>query len=382
MGAEVIKRSGMGDELNFVPTDPHTLQSKNWENVWIIGDAADVPTSKAGSVAHFMLDVLIENLLRHMEGLVPLPKFDGHANCFIESGFEKGILIDFNYEVEPLPGKFPLPGFGPFSLLKESAANHWGKVIFRWTYWNVLLKGGDMPFESQMSMMTTVETVSVQEQLNDLTWKVDHLTQLLETQQRRQQDLDELKADLIPIGNQLLKISIDELAEIGTEFQMEDLLFLLKRLLRNTDTLVALLDRLEAGMGLAEEANLIGKQVFSSAVEELDQMERKGYFAFAREGWSIMDRIVTEFSEEDVRALGDNIVTILYTVRNMTQPEILELANKSLAAIRPEEEIQPESVSTWSLLRELSDPKVRVGMARLLNLLKVLADQPPTASDN
>jgi uncharacterized protein YjgD (DUF1641 family) len=95
-----------------------------------------------------------------------------------------------------------------------------------------------------------------------------------------------------------------------------------------------------------------------------------------------MDRIVTEFSEEDVRALGDNIVTILYTVRNMTQPEILELANKSLAAIRPEEEIQPESVSTWSLLRELSDPKVRVGMARLLNLLKVLADQPPTASDN
>jgi sulfide:quinone oxidoreductase len=152
MGAEVIEESGMGDELNFVPTDDHTLQSKKWENVWVIGDAASVPTSKAGSVAHFMLDVLIENLLRHMEGLEPLPKFDGHANCFIESGFEKGILIDFNYDVEPLPGKFPLPGFGPFSLLKESAANHWGKMTFRWVYWNVLLKGGDMPFESQMTM--------------------------------------------------------------------------------------------------------------------------------------------------------------------------------------------------------------------------------------
>jgi sulfide:quinone oxidoreductase len=152
MGAEVIEESGMGDELNFVPTDDHTLQSKRWENVWVIGDAASVPTSKAGSVAHFMLDVLVENLLRHMEGLEPLPKFDGHANCFIESGFEKGILIDFNYDVEPLPGKFPLPGFGPFSLLKESAANHWGKMTFRWVYWNVLLKGGDMPFESQMTM--------------------------------------------------------------------------------------------------------------------------------------------------------------------------------------------------------------------------------------
>ncbi|MFA9490276.1 MAG: NAD(P)/FAD-dependent oxidoreductase, partial [Anaerolineales bacterium] len=152
MGAEVIERSGMGDELAFVPTDPHTLQSKKWENVWIIGDAGNLPTSKAGSVAHFMLDVVIENILRHMEGLEPLSKFDGHANCFIESGFEKGILIDFNYDVEPLPGKYPLPGFGPFSLLKESAANHWGKMGFRWVYWNMMLKGGEMPFESQMSM--------------------------------------------------------------------------------------------------------------------------------------------------------------------------------------------------------------------------------------
>lgn len=152
MGAEVIERSGMGDELNYVSINKHTLQSQRWENVWVIGDASNAPTSKAGSVAHFQLEVLIENMLRHMEGLDPLPKFDGHANCFIESGFDKGILIDFNYEVEPLPGKFPLPGFGPFSLLKESPVNHWGKMMFRWIYWNVLLKGEEMPFESQMSM--------------------------------------------------------------------------------------------------------------------------------------------------------------------------------------------------------------------------------------
>ena len=151
-GAEVIGRSGLGDELNFVPVNKHTLQSVKWENIWLIGDASNVPASKAGSVAHFMLDVVIENILRHMEGLEPLPKFDGHANCFIESGFEKGVLIDFNYDVEPLPGKFPLPGFGPFSLLKESAGNHWGKMMFRWMYWNILLKGGELPFESQMSM--------------------------------------------------------------------------------------------------------------------------------------------------------------------------------------------------------------------------------------
>jgi sulfide:quinone oxidoreductase len=151
-GAEVIGASGMGDALNFVPVNKHTLQSEKWENIWLIGDASNAPASKAGSVAHFMLDVVVENLLRHMEGLEPLPKFDGHANCFIESGNEKGVLIDFNYEVEPLPGMFPLPGFGPFSLLRESPANHWGKMMFKWIYWNVLLKGGEMPFESQMSM--------------------------------------------------------------------------------------------------------------------------------------------------------------------------------------------------------------------------------------
>jgi sulfide:quinone oxidoreductase len=152
MGAEVIGRSGMGDELNFIPTDKHTLQSKKWENVWIIGDAGDVPTSKAGSVAHFMLDVLIENILLHMEGQPLRPDFDGHANCFIETGFGKGMLIDFNYEVEPLPGTFPVPMFGPFALLKESVVNHWGKMAFRWLYWNVMLKGGYMPISNQLSM--------------------------------------------------------------------------------------------------------------------------------------------------------------------------------------------------------------------------------------
>jgi len=151
-GADVIGASGMGDELNFIPTNKNTLQTEKWENIWIIGDAGNVPASKAGSVAHFMLDVVVENILRHMEGLDLLPKFDGHANCFIESGNEKGVLIDFNYDVEPLPGMFPLPGFGPFSLLKESPANHWGKMMFKWIYWNILLKGGEMPFESQMSM--------------------------------------------------------------------------------------------------------------------------------------------------------------------------------------------------------------------------------------
>jgi sulfide:quinone oxidoreductase len=152
MGSELIAKSGMGDELNYVPIDKHTLQSQKWENIWVIGDAGTAPTSKAGSVAHFMLDVLIENLQLHMAGKELKHAFDGHANCFIESGFNKGILIDFNYDVEPLPGAFPLPVVGPFALLSESVINHWGKMGFRWAYWNILLKGRYLPISNQMTM--------------------------------------------------------------------------------------------------------------------------------------------------------------------------------------------------------------------------------------
>ena len=152
MGADVIGRSGLGDELNYVPVDKHTFQSKQYDNIFALGDAAALPTSKAGSVAHFAAEVFVENFLRYIDGQEMLVPFDGHANCFIESGFGKGILIDFNYDVEPLPGKYPLPGIGPFSLLQESEMNHWGKMMFRWLYWNTLLKGKEMPIAAQMSM--------------------------------------------------------------------------------------------------------------------------------------------------------------------------------------------------------------------------------------
>jgi len=145
MGDAAIERSGLGDELNFIPTEPNTLQSKAHDNVFVIGDATDVPASKAGSVSHFEAEVLTKNILHFING-EPLEKdFDGHANCFIESGYGRAFLLDFNYNLQPVQGTYPLPGIGPFSLLKESRINHWGKLSFRWIYWNVLLKARPMP---------------------------------------------------------------------------------------------------------------------------------------------------------------------------------------------------------------------------------------------
>ncbi len=147
-GDELMARSGLGDDLNYVPTNKETLQSKDHSNIFVIGDATNVPASKAGSVAHFEADILTENILHFIKGEALSASFDGHANCFIETGNSKALLIDFNYTHEPVKGTFPFAGIGPLQLLKESRMNHWGKLAFRWIYWNVLLKGTPIPFVS------------------------------------------------------------------------------------------------------------------------------------------------------------------------------------------------------------------------------------------
>ncbi len=152
MGADFIRRSGLGDELNYVPVDKHTLLAKGFDNIFAIGDANNIPVSKAGSVAHFAVEVFVDNFLAHVAGKAMTGSFDGHANCFVEAGGGQALLIDFNYDVEPLPGTYPLPGIGPFRLLKPSVMNHWGKLAFRWLYWHVLLPGRPIPLPAHMSM--------------------------------------------------------------------------------------------------------------------------------------------------------------------------------------------------------------------------------------
>ena len=127
-GRRLRRALGLGDEANHVEVDKHTFLSDRYDNIFALGDASNIPTSKAGSVAHFAVDVFVHNFVQHINGRPMTGRFDGHANCFIESGHGKGLLIDFNYDVEPLPGKYPLPGIGPFTLLKETEANHWGKL--------------------------------------------------------------------------------------------------------------------------------------------------------------------------------------------------------------------------------------------------------------
>jgi sulfide:quinone oxidoreductase len=152
MGADFLAESGLGDDLNYVPVDKETFLSKSYENIFALGDASDIPASKAGSVAHFAVEMFAKNFVNYVAGKPMTHRFDGHANCFIESGNGKGLLIDFNYTTEPLTGKFPIPVIGPMPLLKESRINHIGKLAFRWIYWNMLLPGRKIPISASMKM--------------------------------------------------------------------------------------------------------------------------------------------------------------------------------------------------------------------------------------
>ena len=190
------------------------------------------------------------------------------------------------------------------------------------------------------------------EDLTVINDKLDTLMGYMEEQQTSQRAMQELRDDMIPIANHMIKLTIDELAEIGTEFKVEDLLFLVKRLLRNTNLLIKMVDQLEGLMGLTAEVDLLGKQVFNQVVEQLDELEQKGYFQLASEGMALTDRVVQEIQPEDVQAFGDTLVTALQ------------------AAKQPAPERAP---SMLSLLGQMNDPQLRIGLGRMLNVVKAIS---------
>lgn len=190
------------------------------------------------------------------------------------------------------------------------------------------------------------DLTTLHQKVDQLSAQIEILTGIAEVENRRHQEFEELKDDLIPIGNQLVQLTINELAEIGTDFELEDLLFLLKRVLRNTQLILAMMDRLEALMGVADEVELLGKQVFSTIVEALDKLERDGFF--------------TQTTE------------ILQT---LTKPETMADLNQALQAFYVDLEETPKTPSTIRLLRELNQPETRRGIGRILQILKTLGGE-------
>lgn len=146
------------DQHGFVKVDPLTLQSTVDEYIWAAGDVAALPSEKMGAVAHSMLDTLTHNIERRTWGLPPQPTFDGHTTCFIETGFDKAVMVDFDNQTETPPGGYPVPGVGPFHLLEATSGNHRGKLAMEWVYWNLILRDRPLPAGSKFSLIGKSKT--------------------------------------------------------------------------------------------------------------------------------------------------------------------------------------------------------------------------------
>ena len=379
-GDDLIERSGMGDELNFVPTDKQTLRSVNYENVFALGDATDLPSSKAGSVAHFQADILFENILATIEGRPLRAHFDGHANCFIESGFGKGLLIDFNYDTEPLPGKFPLPGVGPFSLLEETKMNHYGKMMFRWVYWNLLLRGAELadrvPYVDGRKAGLIMDNAKLSEQLAALDRKLDLISGEMEALRRYRLELEDLKDDLTRVAKDVFQTAIEEMEEVAPFVHSGDFVHLARKLVRNTRNLATLTTQVESAMDFTRDATPLGKELFNDLLSRLDELDRKGYFEFIRELFNVADRVVTTYSVEDVRLLADNVVAILETVKGLTQPEMLQSINNAMVVYRKLDFDSVEEISLWKAFREINRPEMRRALGFLMTFMRNLSEHP------
>lgn len=225
------------------------------------------------------------------------------------------------------------------------------------------------------------ELAALNSKVEALTQQITALTMLLEEQRQMQRPVEELVAEAGPIAKLAMSKATQKMAEMEGQFTVEMLAAFVQRLMLNLPRLNKILDWLEAGTDLLDEAGQLSKPLMATATATVADLERRGYFAFAQEGQRVVERVVTEFGPEDVRALGDNIVTILTTVRNMTQPDIMALANKAADSLHAPEP-SPEEATPWALMREINDPQVRKGMARLLRMVKTFAEQTDAARNN
>jgi uncharacterized protein YjgD (DUF1641 family) len=229
-------------------------------------------------------------------------------------------------------------------------------------------------------MVTMMEQMTAHEQtLADLNRKIDYLTEQVaflteeaRRERRRRQEWDELKNDLTPVAGDVYRVAVRELAEIDGYFSSEDVLRLVKRLLRNTRNMEQMLDQMESFSALWQDVSPLTQQAFLTLMTRLEEAEQKGYFAFMRGGMDIADRVVTAFDEEDLQQLGDNIVLILQTVKEMTQPEVMTMMRNTAESLRHDE--PAADVSMLSILRQLNDPAVKRGLSKTLNVLSTVSE--------
>ncbi len=219
-----------------------------------------------------------------------------------------------------------------------------------------------------------MENKNIEKQIQEINEKLDFLTSVMRNYERRQRELQELKEDLTRIGKDVFQVATEELDEVAHHFDSSDILYLLKKLLRNTRNIIGVMDQLESAADFFKDAAPLTKDMFDELLETLAEFEKKGYFEFLKEAIKIFDTIVTSFSPEDVRELRENIASILLTVKNMTQPEMLGMMNNAVSFYRYLNVPIEGDISYWSLLKELRKPEMKRGIAFVIQFMKNMAN--------
>ncbi|MCB2224369.1 MAG: hypothetical protein KQH83_09390 [Actinobacteria bacterium] len=226
-----------------------------------------------------------------------------------------------------------------------------------------------------MAAATTTDRLeAIEQKLDALADQMGYLAAATRDAELRRTQWDDLRSDLTPIMGEAFQVVSHELDEVREFVQPADLWRILKRMARNTELIERMFDQLEGLSDLTTEVGPLGRDMFLTAMAKLDEMERKGYFAFAREGMGVLDRVVTSFGEDDVRQLGENIVLILNTVKEMTQPEVMQLLQRTAHEVR---EAEVEEIGLLRLMWKMRSPAVRRGMSRMLKVLESFADVTP-----
>ena len=217
--------------------------------------------------------------------------------------------------------------------------------------------------------------MELNQKIDLLTTQVQFLTEQAQRAERERQERAELMHDVMPIVNDAFRLTVEQLEEVQEYVELDDLLRLFKRLLRNGRNIDKMLDQLESVMDLVQTVGpLTDQRVRESHRSAAGTAEHKGYFAFARGGMQIADNVVTSFSEEDVRRLGENVVLILSVVKDLTQPEIMSLVHNIVSGVEVEV-ARPVNTSLPALLGQMRDPNVRRGLALTMRVLRVVGAQ-------
>ena len=227
-----------------------------------------------------------------------------------------------------------------------------------------------------MATATTDRTEDLERKVDLLSEHVAFLVEEAEQQAQRRRQWEELSRDAMPLARTGLERLSTELE--ATSLDPEAVLELARRLAANVDNLERLLVGLESGLELVDDAKILASEAMAMATARLEELDRKGYFTFMEAGFGVVDRVVTNFSEDDVNQLGDNVVLILETVKEMTQPEIMAVLYRMIEAIdrqRLAMEAEPqEPPSLWQLAQKMRQPEVRLGLSRALTTLQAVSD--------